>query len=81
MLFDDSLVLGEVDAEGLVVSDIALDPLNVRSKLPQRLIRFRRSATNCSRSSDPTAGMSRSMMNFRNAIGPSRYFFVCECQT
>src|SRR5262249_44529736 len=35
---DDLVVLGEVDAEGLVVGDIALDPLDVGAELMQHLI-------------------------------------------
>src|SRR5262249_21331343 len=37
---DDSLVLGEIDAKGFVVGDVALDPLNVRTELMQDLVRF-----------------------------------------
>ena len=39
---DDGLVLGEIDAKGLVVGDVALDPLNVGTELMQDLVRFRR---------------------------------------
>src|SRR5215471_17274246 len=41
VLADDGLVLGKVDAERLVVSDEALDPLNVGAELMQHLVRFR----------------------------------------
>src|SRR5262245_48835899 len=37
---DDGLVLGEIDAKGLVVGHVALDPLNVRTELMQHLVRF-----------------------------------------
>src|SRR5215831_7535768 len=41
VLADDGLVLGEIDAERLVVGDEALDPLNVGAELMQHLVRFR----------------------------------------
>src|SRR5271168_1185155 len=41
MLLDDRLVLGEINAEGLVVGYIALNPLDFRTELPQRLIGLR----------------------------------------
>src|SRR6266851_3931256 len=44
VLFDDVLVLGEVDAERLVGRDIAVDPLDVGAELAQHLVRFRRRA-------------------------------------
>src|SRR5207237_2558345 len=44
VLFDDRLVLGEIDAEGLVGRDIALDPLDVGAQIAQHAIRFRRGA-------------------------------------
>src|SRR5262249_58501279 len=37
VLADDGLVLGEIDAKGLVVGHVALDPLNVRTELTQDL--------------------------------------------
>src|SRR6516162_580712 len=37
---DDGLVLGEIDAKGLVVGYVALDPLNVGTELMQDLVRF-----------------------------------------
>src|SRR5262249_11765568 len=37
---DDGLVLGEIDTKGLVVGNVALDPLNVRTELMQDLVRF-----------------------------------------
>src|SRR5262249_35604247 len=40
VLADDGLVLGEIDAKGLVVGHVALDPLNVRTELTQDLVRF-----------------------------------------
>ncbi|MGA9007683.1 MAG: hypothetical protein WBE48_09490 [Xanthobacteraceae bacterium] len=40
VLSDDSLILGEVDAKGLVISYVALDPLDIRTELVQHLIRF-----------------------------------------
>src|SRR5262249_21775656 len=40
MFADDGLVLGEIDAKGLVVGHVALDPLNVRTELTQDLVRF-----------------------------------------
>src|SRR5262249_1940180 len=39
VLADDGLVLGEIDAKGLVVGHVALDPLNVRAALSQDLVR------------------------------------------
>jgi hypothetical protein len=68
MLVDDGLVLGEIDAEGLVVGHKALDPLNIRPELLQGLFDFAAAARSCSRSKVPTFGMSRSMMNRRSAI-------------
>ena len=44
MLADDGLVLGEIDAERLIVSDLALDPLEFGAELMQHLIRFSRSS-------------------------------------
>src|SRR5262249_6311110 len=41
VLVDDRLVLGKIDAEGFVVRDVALDPLNVRAELAQDFVRFR----------------------------------------
>src|SRR4249920_3771427 len=38
VLADDGFVLGEIDAERLVVGDIALDPLDVGAELMQDLI-------------------------------------------
>src|SRR5712692_2322937 len=40
MLADDGLVPGEIHTEGLVVSDVALDPLDVGAELVQHLIRL-----------------------------------------
>jgi hypothetical protein len=40
MLVDDGFVLGEIDAEGLVVGHEALDSLNIRPELLQGFIRF-----------------------------------------
>src|SRR6516162_888347 len=40
VLADDGLVLSEIDAKGLVVGHVALDPLNVRTELTQDLVRF-----------------------------------------
>src|SRR2546425_8364129 len=40
VLADDGLVLGEIDAKGLVVGHVTLDPLNVRTELTQDLVRF-----------------------------------------
>ena len=40
MLADDGFVLGEIHTEGLVVSDVALDPLDVGAELVQHLIRL-----------------------------------------
>ena len=40
MLADDGLVLGEIDAEGLVVRDLALDPLDVGAELGKHFIRL-----------------------------------------
>ena len=44
VLTDRVLVLGQIDAERLVVGYVALDPLNVGSKLVERLVGLRRSA-------------------------------------
>ena len=33
MLIDDGFILGEVNAEGFIVSDLAFDPLDIRAKL------------------------------------------------
>src|ERR1700730_10280492 len=44
VLADYRLVLGEIDAEGLAVSDIALDPLDVGAELAKHLIRLGGSA-------------------------------------
>src|SRR5271155_1740904 len=44
VLFDDVLVLREIDAERLVGRDIALDPLNIGAELAQDAVRFRRGA-------------------------------------
>src|SRR5205085_5019485 len=44
VFLDDRLILGEVDAEGLVGGDIAVDPLDVGAELAQYLVRFRRRA-------------------------------------
>src|SRR4051812_20982988 len=38
VLADHALILGEIDAEGLVVSDVALDPLDVGADLAQRVV-------------------------------------------
>jgi hypothetical protein len=40
VLADDGLVLGEIDTEGFVVSNVAFDPLNIKAKLVQCLIRL-----------------------------------------
>ncbi len=40
---DESLVLGQIDAVGLVLGNITLDPLDVGPKFPQSLVRFLRS--------------------------------------
>ena len=40
MLTDNSLVLGKIDTEGLVISDVAFDPLDVWSEMAQHLVRF-----------------------------------------
>src|SRR4051812_28059823 len=40
VLADDAFILGEIDAERLVVGDVALDPLDVGGKLIQRLVRL-----------------------------------------
>ena len=45
MLLNDGFIFGEIDAEGLVVSDITFDPLDIRAKLTKPLIRFRGCAT------------------------------------
>src|SRR5215470_10554957 len=44
MLADDRLVLGEVDAKGLVFRHIALQPLDIGPELPQDAVRFRSGA-------------------------------------
>src|ERR1700677_4544540 len=41
MLLDDRLVLGEINAEGLVVGYIAFNPLDIGAELPQRLVGLR----------------------------------------
>lgn len=38
VFMNDRLVRGEVDAEGLVVGDVALQPLDVRAELAQYLV-------------------------------------------
>ena len=40
MLADNGLVFGKVDAEGLIIGNITLDPLDVGAKLTQYLVRF-----------------------------------------
>src|SRR6266571_3975889 len=40
VLMDDGFVSGEIATEGLVVSDVALDPLDVGAELTQHLIRL-----------------------------------------
>ena len=40
MLADDRFVLCEVDTEGHVLRHIALDPLNIRAKLIEDIVRF-----------------------------------------
>ena len=72
MLADDDLVLGKINTEGLVVSDVALNPLDVGTELVQRLIRLGGSARSCSRSKVPTFGISLSITNLRNAMAISR---------
>src|SRR4051794_39394703 len=42
VLADRVLILGQVHAEGLVVRDVALDPLDVRGKLVEHFIRLHR---------------------------------------
>ena len=45
VLADNGLVFGKVDAEGLIIGNITLDPLDVGAKLTQHFVRFcRRSA-------------------------------------
>jgi hypothetical protein len=41
VLSDDRLVLGEINAKSLIVSNIALDPLDVRTEPVQHLVRLR----------------------------------------
>jgi len=40
MTSDENLILGQIDAVGLVVGDVTFDPLDVGSKLTQCFVRF-----------------------------------------
>jgi hypothetical protein len=66
---DDCLVFGKIHAEGFIIGNITLDPLDVGAKLTQHIVRFRCAAwRSCSHSKVPTFGISRSMMNFCKAM-------------
>src|SRR5262249_39680673 len=77
VLADDGLVLGEIDAKGLVVGHVALDPLNVRTELTQDLVRFCRRPSQLFALQRADLGISRSMMNLRNAIALLRFSGMC----
>src|SRR6266536_1370582 len=64
-------VLSEIDAEGLVVSDVALDPLDVGAELGSTSFDLAAAPCSCSRSKVPTAGISLSIMNLRSAMASS----------
>ncbi len=67
VLVDHRLVLGDVDAEGLVLGDVGLHPLDARAELGERRVGgLRRRPSILRASACATPGMSRSI----------RYFFM-----
>jgi hypothetical protein len=75
MLADCGFVLGKVDAEGLVSGDIAVHPLDVGCQPADGLVGFSAAPLSCSRSNEPTFGISLSMTNLRSAMMASSFSF------
>ena len=76
MLPDNSLILCEIDAEGFVISYVALDPLDIRTELVQHFIRLGGSAPKLLPLKSAYFGDSLSMTNLRSAIMSS---YGCPC--
>jgi hypothetical protein len=72
VLPDYGLVRGQIDAEGLIVGNVALDPLDVGAELVQRLIRFGGSAPELLPLKVPTFGISLSITNLRSTMTSSQ---------
>jgi hypothetical protein len=69
VLPDDGLVPGEINAKSLIVSDIALDPLDVRTEPVQHLVRLGGSKQNRRGRLEASQRESRAGKPFDQSIG------------
>ena len=66
MALDQGFILGQIDAEGLLSRDIAVDPLNIGAEFCQSAaFEVFAAPLSCPGVKDPTFGISRSITNLR----------------